>query len=74
MSKRRVGRGSKYSDEFKRRLVAESQADGDVDAWSAPEGRADDTSTPELTAQQALRNFWRNFIHARRQATYGPRG
>ncbi|AYE84718.1 transposase [Salipiger marinus] len=28
MSKRRVGRGSKYSDEFKRRLVAESQADG----------------------------------------------
>ena len=28
MSKRRGGRGSKYSDEFKRRLVAESHADG----------------------------------------------
>ena len=28
MSKRRAGRGSKYSDEFKRRLVAESHADG----------------------------------------------
>ena len=28
MSKRRVGRGSKYTDEFKRRLVLESHADG----------------------------------------------
>ena len=28
MGKRRAGRGSKYSDEFKRRLVAESRADG----------------------------------------------
>ena len=28
MSRRRGGRGSKYSDEFKRRLVAESHADG----------------------------------------------
>ena len=28
MGKRRTGRGSKYSDEFKRRLVAESHADG----------------------------------------------
>ena len=28
MIKRRGGRGSKYSDEFKRRLVAESSADG----------------------------------------------
>ena len=28
MGKRRGGRGSKYSDEFKRRLVAESHADG----------------------------------------------
>ena len=28
MVKRRGGRGSKYSDEFKRRLVAESHADG----------------------------------------------
>ena len=28
MSKRRGGRGSKYTDEFKRRLVAESHGDG----------------------------------------------
>ncbi len=28
MSKRRAGRGSKYTDDFKRRLVAESQGDG----------------------------------------------
>ena len=28
MGRRRAGRGSKYSDEFKRRLVAESHADG----------------------------------------------
>ena len=28
MGKRRAGRGSKYSDEFKRRLVAESHAGG----------------------------------------------
>ena len=28
MGKRRAGRGSKYSDEFKRRLVAQSHADG----------------------------------------------
>ena len=28
MGKRRAGRGSKYSDEFKRRLVGESHADG----------------------------------------------
>ena len=28
MGKRRAGRGSKYSDEFKRRLVAASRADG----------------------------------------------
>ena len=28
MSKRRGGRGSKYSDDFKRRLVAEGHADG----------------------------------------------
>lgn len=28
MGKRRGGRGSKYTDEFKRRLVAESHADG----------------------------------------------
>ena len=28
MSKRRGGRGSKYTDEFKRRLVVESHGDG----------------------------------------------
>ena len=28
MSKRRAGRGFKYTDDFKRRLVAESQGDG----------------------------------------------
>ena len=28
MGKRRAGRGSKYSDEFKRRLVVQSHADG----------------------------------------------
>ena len=28
MGKRRAGRGSKYSDDFKRRLVTESHADG----------------------------------------------
>ena len=28
MGKRRAGRGCKYSDDFKRRLVTESQADG----------------------------------------------